>query len=76
MKIFVAIGTYNTSQTFVDCAFSKREDAEQYVAALNSDKEKGVARCKEQIALQEGDAMVAFLDEKGIRYEVVETELK
>ena len=44
---------------------------------LNSDKAKAVARCKELIALHDGEAMVKFLDEAGrITFAVLAAELK
>ena len=44
---------------------------------LNSDKAKAIARCKELIALREGEAMLKFLDEEGsITFDVLAEELK
>lgn len=76
MKIYVVLCTYNVSQVVPDCAFKSQEEAEKYVEALNSDKEKGLARCRELIALQDGEAMAAFTDEKTVRFAVMTTELK
>ncbi len=77
MKIYIITCTYNVSQVLIDCAFQKEADAKAYIDALNGDKAKAIARCKELVALREGEAAVKFLDEKGmITFDVVEIELK
>ena len=77
MKIFIVNCIFNVSQSVVDCAFRKEEDAKAYVKELNGDKAKAVARCKELIALRDSEAMVKFLDEEGtIAFEVLPVELK
>ena len=77
MNAFVVTCTFNTTQTLVDCAFKKEADANAYTAGLNVDKAKAVTRCKELIALRDSEAMVKFLDEKGIiTFDVLAVELK
>ena len=77
MKIFIITCSFNDSQTLIDCAFKSEADAKAYVAVLNKDKTKAVARCKELIALRDGEAMVKFLDEESsITFEVLPAELK
>ena len=77
MKVFIVNCNYNTSGTLIDCAFKGEADAKAYAGALNSDKAKGIARCKELIALRDGEAMLKFLDEKGrITFAVLAAELK
>ena len=76
MKIYVVLCAYNVSQVVPDCAFKSQEEAEKYVETLNRDKEEGIARCRELVALQDGEAMAAFTDEKTVRFAVVATELK
>ena len=77
MKIYIVNCTFNISQTLIDCAFRKEADAEAYINALNEDKAKAIARCKELIALREGEAMVQYLVEESlITFEVVVAELK
>ena len=77
MKIFIITCSFNDSQTLIDCAFKNEADAKAYADALNSDKTKAVARCKELIALRDGEAMLKFLDEKGrITFAVLAAELK
>ena len=77
MKIYIVNCTFNISQTLIDCAFRKEADAEAYINALNEDKAKAIARCKELIALREGEAMVQYLVEESlITFEVVAAELK
>ena len=77
MKIYIVNCTFNVSQTLIDCAFQKATDAEAYINELNSDKAKAIARCKELIALREGEAMVQYLVEESlITFEVVAAELK
>ena len=77
MKIYIVNCTFNVSQTLIDCAFQKAADAEAYINELNSDKAKAIARCKELIALREGEALVKFLvEESVITFEVVAAELK
>ena len=54
-----------------------KDDAEAYINALNEDKAKAIARCKELIALREGEAMVQYLVEESlITFEVVAAKLK
>lgn len=77
MKIYIVNCTFNLTQTVIDCAFQKAADAEAYINELNSDKAKAIARCKELIALREGESMVKFLvEESVITFEVVAAELK
>ena len=77
MEIYIITCTFNVSQTLIDCAFQKAADANAYTKELNSDKAKAVARCKELIALHDGEAMVKFLDEEsGIAFAVVSVDLK
>ncbi len=77
MKVFVVNCNYNTSGTLIDCAFKNEADAKAYADALNDDKAKAIARCKELIVLREGESMVKFLDEKSIiTFDVLPVELK
>ena len=77
MKIYIVNCEFNLTQTLIDCAFQKATDAEAYINELNSDKAKAIARCKELIALREGEAMVQYLVEESlITFEVVVAELK
>ena len=77
MNIYIVNCTFNVSQTLIDCAFRKESDAEAYINELNRDKEKAIVRCKELIALREGEGMVKFLvGESVITFEVVAAELK
>lgn len=77
MNTYIVTCAFNTSQTLIDCAFKNEADAKAYVAALNGDKAKAVARCKELIVLREGEGMVKFFDEEGfITFEVMAVEMK
>ena len=77
MKIYVVTCTFNVSQTLIDCAFKTLEDAKAYAKELTEDKSKAVARCRELIALREGEAAVSFLaEESGISFAVAAVELK
>ena len=77
MNIYVVTCTFNTSRTLIDCAFQKEAEAKAYAGALNADKAKAAARCRELIVLHEGEAMVAFLDEAaGITFEILAAGLK
>ena len=77
MKIFIVTCSFNISQTLIDCAFKNEADAKAYADALNSDKAKAIARCKELIIQREGEAMLKFLDEEGsITFDVLAVELK
>ena len=77
MKIYIVNCEFNLTQTLIDCAFQKATDAEAYINELNSDKAKAIARCKELIALREGEAMVQYLVEESlITFEVVAAKLK
>ena len=77
MKIFIVTCAFNTSRTLIDCAFKEETEAKAYADALNNDKPKAIARCKELIVLREGEAMVKFLDEKGgITFDILPVELK
>ena len=61
----------------VNCAFKTLKDAKAYAKRLNGDKVKGVARCKELIALREGEAAVQFLvEESGVTFDVVDVKVK
>ena len=77
MKVFIVNCNFNTSRTLIDCAFKNEADAKAYADALNSDKAKAIARCKELIALRDGEEMVKFLDEESsITFDVLAVELK
>ena len=77
MQVYVILCSYNVSQTLIDCAFKSEADANAYADALNRDKAKAIARCKELIALRDSESMVKFLDEKGsITFDVLAAELK
>ena len=77
MKIFVVNCEYNCGQTLLDCAFRNEADAKAYADALQDDRAKAIARCRELITLREGEEMVKFLDEKsGITFAVTAVELK
>ena len=77
MQIFIITCTFNVSQTLIDCAFKNEADAKAYAGALNSDKAKAIARCKELIAQRDSEAMLKFLDEEGsITFDVLPAELK
>ena len=77
MKIFIITCSFNVSQTLIDCAFKNEADANAYADALNRDKAKAIARCKELIALRDSESMVKFLDEKSsITFAVLAAELK
>lgn len=77
MNIFIVTCSFNVSQTLIDCAFKNEADAKAYADALNSDKAKAIARCKELIIQREGEAMLKFLDEEGsITFDVLAVELK
>ena len=77
MKIFIVNCNFNTSRTLIDCAFKNEADAKAYADALNSDTAKAIARCRELIALREGEAMLKFLDEEGsITFDILAAELK
>lgn len=77
MEIYIIICTFNAGQTLVAGAFRDLEAARAYVAALNGDKARAIARCKEVISQLEGEEMVKFLiEESPITYEIVVSELK
>ena len=77
MEIFVVNCEFNSGRTLLDCAFKNEADAKAYADALQDDKAKAIARCKELITLREGEEMVKFLDEKsGITFTVAGVELK
>ena len=77
MKIYIVNCTFNLTQTLIDCAFQKAADAEAYITELNSDKAKAIARCKELIALREGEDMVPYLvEESAVGFGIVAVELK
>ena len=77
MNVFVVTCSFNVSQTLIDCAFKNEADANAYAAAFNSDKAKAAARCKELIALREGESWVKFLSEESmITFEVMAVDLK
>ena len=76
MNIYIVNCTFNISQTLIDCAFRKKSDAEAYINALNNDKAKAIARCKELIAMREGEDMVPYLvEEYAVRFVIVTVEL-
>ena len=77
MQIFIITCTFNVSQTLIDCSFKNEADAKAYADALNSDKAKAIARCKELIAQRDSEAMLKFLDEESsITFDVLAAELK
>ena len=77
MRIYVIACSFNLSQTLIDCAFKSEADAKAYADALNNNKAKAVARCKELIAQSDGEEMLSFFDEAGaITFAVVAVELK
>ena len=77
MQIFIITCTFNVSQTLIDSAFKNEADAKAYADALNSDKAKAIARCKELIAQRDSEAMLKFLDEESsITFDVLAAELK
>ena len=77
MNIYIITCSFNVSQTLIDCAFKSEADANAYAKELNGDKAKAIVRCKELIALRDGEGMVKFLDEKSeIAFAVVAVELK
>ena len=77
MYIFIITCTFNVSQSLIDCAFKNEADAKAYAEALNSDKAKAIARCKELIVQRDCEEMVKFLDEESsITFDVLPAELK
>ena len=77
MKIYVVTCTFNVSRMLVDCAFNALKDAKAYAAGLNKDGVNAAARCKDLIALREGrEAVPFFVEESGVRFEVVDVEVK
>ncbi len=77
MKTYIITCSFNVSQTLIDCAFKSEADAKAYADALNSDKDKAIARCKELIARCDGEEMVKFFDEtSGVSFAVVPVEMK
>ena len=77
MEIYVVTCTFNAGQSLIAGAFRDLETARAYVAALNGDKAKAIARCKEVISQLEGDEMVKFLvEDSPITFEIVAAELK
>ena len=76
MNIYIVNCTFNISQTLIDCAFRKKSDAEAYINELNGDKAKAIARCKELIAMREGEDMVPYLvEEYAVEFGIVISEL-
>ena len=76
MKIYIVNCTFNLTQTVIDCAFQKADGDEAYIDELNSDKAKAIARCKELIALREGEDMVPYLvEEYAVEFGIVISEL-
>jgi len=77
VKTFIVNCNFNASRTLIDCAFQSEADAKAYADALNGDKAKAAARCKEVIALREGEEAVKFLVEGDvITFTVLPVELK
>ncbi len=77
MIIYIVYCAFNVSQTLIDCAFRKEADAEAYINALNNDKAKAIARCKELIALRDSESMVSYLvEEYAVEFGAVAVELK
>lgn len=76
MKIYIVYCEFNLTQTLIDRAFQKAADAEAYIKELNSDKAKAIARCKELIAMREGEDMVPYLvQEYAVEFGIVISEL-
>ena len=76
MEIYIVNCEFNLTQTLIDCAFQKATDAEAYINELNSDKAKAIARCKELIAMREGEDMVPYLvEEYAVEFGIVISEL-
>ena len=81
MEIYIVNCEFNLTQTLIDCAFQKaafrkKSDAEAYINALNNDKAKAIARCKELIAMREGEDMVPYLvEEYAVGFGIVAVEL-
>ena len=76
MKIYIVNCEFNLTQTLIDCAFQKAADAEAYINELNGDKAKAIARCKELIAMREGEDMVPYLvEEYAVEFGIVISEL-
>ena len=76
MKIYIVNCEFNLTQTLIDCAFQKAADAKAYIKELNSDKAKAIARCKELIAMREGEDMVPYLvEEYAVEFGIVISEL-
>ena len=76
MEIYIVKCEFNLTQTLSDCAFQKAADAEAYINELNSDKAKAIARCKELIAMREGEDMVPYLvEEYAVGFGIVAVEL-
>ena len=77
MKVFIVNCNFNTSRALLDCAFKKKADAEAYADAMNGDKAKAIARCKELITQRDSEAMVKFLvEERSITFDILAAELK
>lgn len=77
MEIYIVICTFNAGQTLVAGAFRDLDAAKAYVAALNGDKARAIARCKEVISQLEGGETVKFLvEESPITFDIVVSELK
>ena len=76
MEIYIVNCEFNLTQTLIDCAFQKAADAEAYINELNGDKAKAIARCKELIAMREGEDMVPYLvEEYAVEFGIVISEL-
>ena len=76
MEIYIVNCEFNLTQTLIDCAFQKATDAEAYINEPNSDKAKAIARCKELIAMREGEDMVPYLvEEYAVGFGIVAVEL-
>ena len=77
MNIYIITCSFNISQTLIDCAFKDEADAKAYADALNNDKAKAIARCKELIIQRDSEAIIKFLDEgSSITFDVLTAELK
>lgn len=77
MNIYIITCSFNVSQTLIDCAFKSEADAKAYADALNNDKIKAIARCKELITQCDGEKMLKFFVEtSGITFAVVPVEMK
>ena len=77
MNIHVVTCAFNSWQSLINRAFKEAAEAKAYADALNGDKAKSIARCKELIARRDSESMVKFLAEKdGITFDVLPVKLQ